>query len=119
MRSIERRSFMPKRLEHLVDEALLHTATLSGGLYVQRRTRRVLPKVAVGTVVLAGMGAATATASAGVGLVGLAAWYRKRERGRDALAAPGASPTVGDYGGQPFSAKDGKPVPAAGGMEHH
>jgi hypothetical protein len=122
-RSVERRSFMPKRLEHLIDEALLHTATLSGMLYVQRRTRRVLPKVAAGTAVLAGVGIATATAAAGVGAAGLAggaaALYRKRERARSALAAADPSPTVGDYPGRDSRGKDGTPEPAATEMEHH
>ncbi len=90
---------MPKRIERLIDEALLHTATLSGVLYVQRRIRRILPKVAIGAAVFAGVGAAAATAAAGLGAVGLiggaAAWYRKRKKDGAPAAAAGASPTMG------------------------
>ena len=99
---------MPKRMERLIDEALLFTATQTGVLYMQRRSRRVLPKVAVGTAVLAGVGAAAATAAAGLGAVGLAggavAWYRRRERNRVALTSSGAGapgtaaqPNLGDW----------------------
>ena len=79
---------MAKRFEHQIDEALLLVATQAGLLYVQRRTRRVFRKVAVGATVVTGVGMATATVAAGIGAVGLAggavAWHR---RGAKQLAA--------------------------------
>jgi hypothetical protein len=97
---------MHKRIDRLIDEALLLTATQTGVLYIHRRSRRALPKIAVGTAVLAGVGAAAATAAAGVGTAFLAGgalvWYRKREGSEAALAprdgAPfaGTQPNLGD-----------------------
>jgi hypothetical protein len=120
MKRVERRMMMPKRIERLIDEALLHTATLSGVLYAQRRTRRVLPKVAVGTAVLAGVGLATAATAAAVGAVGIAggatALYRKREKARAALAAAGPRPTMD---GRDFLVKDGRAEPAPADIERH
>jgi hypothetical protein len=112
---------MPKRIERLIDEALLHTATLSGVLYVQRRTRRALPKIAIGTAVFAGVGVAAATTAAGVGAVGLAGgavtWYRKREKARAPLAAAGGPPTVAESNGPDYLAKDNRAEPAPREME--
>lgn len=106
-----------KRVERVIDEALLHTATLSGVLYVQRRTRRALPKIAVGTAVLAGLGAAAATAAAGVGAVGLAggaaAWYRHRERQRSIPADAGPATPAVKPSSSSYVATDDKPEPAA------
>jgi hypothetical protein len=97
---------MQKRIDRLIDEALLLTATQTGMLYIQRRSRRALPKVAAGTAVLAGVGAAAATAAAGVGTAFLAGgalvWYRKREGSRAALprddgaSFAGTQPNIGD-----------------------
>lgn len=117
----ERSTLMQQRIERLIDEALLHTATLSGGLYVQRRTRRVLSKFAIGAAALAAVGMATATAAAGVGAVGLAggavAWYRKREKDRAAQAIGGSPPQVGEIHERDFG-KDGAEA-AAPEMEPH
>ncbi|MCL2768905.1 MAG: hypothetical protein FWD42_02180 [Solirubrobacterales bacterium] len=101
---------MQKRIDRLIDEALLLAATQAGVLYVHRRTRRALPRLALGTAVLAGVGAAAATAAATAGVVGLAAggaaWYRKRERSRAgtdeaATGAPAAAVTPNMGGGLP------------------
>ncbi|HXW59257.1 MAG TPA: hypothetical protein VEJ23_07235 [Solirubrobacteraceae bacterium] len=74
----------PKWIERQIDEALLLVATQAAFLYVHRRARRLLPKVAAGALVLTGLGAAAATVAAGVGAVGAAsgavAWYRYRSR---------------------------------------
>ena len=90
---IQRRVYVANRVDRLIDEALLLTATQTGFLYLHRRGRRALPKVVLGTGVVAGLGLVTAAAAAaaGVGLVGLAggglAWYRKREKSRAALSS--------------------------------
>jgi 4-amino-4-deoxy-L-arabinose transferase-like glycosyltransferase len=80
----------PKWLERQIDEALLLVATQAAFLYAQRRGRRMLPKMALGAAVLAGVGVAAATVAAGLGAVGLAggaaAWYRYKNRSRDTFS---------------------------------
>jgi hypothetical protein len=87
---------MPKRVERQIDEALLLVATQAGFLYVHRRARRALHKVAVGAAMVTGVGAATATVAAGIGAVGVAvgavAWYRHRTKRPAAAASAFASP---------------------------
>jgi hypothetical protein len=78
-----KRSRRTKWVDRQIDEALLGIAMQAGFLYAHRRVRRVLPKVAVGAVVVGGVGAAaaaTAVAAATVAGVGGAAWYRRSKR---------------------------------------
>jgi len=60
-----------RRIERGVDDALLATATWAGYLYVRRRIRRIFSRVAVGTVVVAGVGLV-------VTVVAALAWKRSR-----------------------------------------
>ncbi len=85
----------PKWIERQVDEALLLVATQAAFLYVQRRARRLLPKVVLGTAVVGGVGAVAATAAAGIGALALVgggvAWYRHRANSATAVATAFAS----------------------------
>jgi hypothetical protein len=80
---------MQKRIDRLIDEALLLAATQTSVLYLHRRGRRAFRKVALGTALLAGAGVAAATGAAAVGAAGLAGgalvWYRKSERSPSAV----------------------------------
>jgi hypothetical protein len=64
-----------KRLEHRIDDALLAAATTAGFLYIRRRVRRLLSRLALTASVTSGLGALGAAASA-------LAWQRKRRRHR-------------------------------------
>jgi hypothetical protein len=88
-----------KWVERQVDEALLLVATQAAFLYAHRRARRLLPKVAVGAAVITGVGAATATAAAGLGAVGVlggaGAWYRHRSKKAAAATVDWRPPAAG------------------------
>jgi hypothetical protein len=98
----------PKWVDRQIDEALLLVATQAAFLYAQRRGRRVLGKVVVGTAVATGVGVGVAAAAVGLGAIGVAggafAWYRQRSK-KSELATPAfdagwrpsgtAGPTVG------------------------
>jgi hypothetical protein len=115
-----------KWIDRQIDEALLLVATQAAFLYAQRRARRVLPKVALGTAVVTGVGAATAAAAAtaaGIGAVGLAGGgvvlYRRRAKSAAAVPATTAwSPAgagapsataVGSNAGDPPAKAAGSP----------
>jgi hypothetical protein len=93
-----------KWIDRQIDEALLLVATQAAFLYAQRRARRVLPRVALGTAVVTGVGAVTAAAAAtaaGIGAVGLAGGgvVLYRRRAKSAAAAVGASTAWRPAGG--------------------
>jgi hypothetical protein len=83
-----------KWIDRQIDEALLAVALQAGFLYAHRRARRVLPKVAVGAVVVTGAAVVTAAAAtaAGVGALGVAggaaAWYRRSKRSAETVPQP-------------------------------
>jgi hypothetical protein len=67
-----------KWLDRRIDEALLAISLEAGFLFVRRRVRRVVRRVAV----VSGVGVATATVVVGAAgiAVGLAAWWRRRAK---------------------------------------
>jgi hypothetical protein len=74
-----------------IDEALVTIATGATVLYARRVGRRLLPKVAVGAVVLGVVGLVAATIATVTGIVaagGVAAWYRNRKRAQSSAAMP-------------------------------
>jgi|HubBroStandDraft_3_1064219.scaffolds.fasta_scaffold373087_2 hypothetical protein len=73
MLDVDSPGMTPKRIEHQIDDALLATAATAGFLYVRRRVRRLLSRLALAASVTSGLGA--------LGAVGAAlAWRRKRGR---------------------------------------
>jgi len=99
-----KRSRRTKWVDRQIDEALLGIAMQASFLYAHRRARRALPKVALGAVVVTGVGAAAAATAAaaaaaatvaGVGAVGAAggaaAWYRRRSKKSSATASQAAA----------------------------
>jgi hypothetical protein len=69
-----------KRIERQIDEALLMASLGTGFVYVRRRVRRVRRKLAIGGAILAGTGAAVATAGAAGVVGGVVARYRGRAK---------------------------------------
>ncbi len=60
-----------KRIERQIDDALLATATTAGFLYLRRRFRRLLSRIALVASLTSGLGALGAAGAA-------LAWQRKR-----------------------------------------
>jgi hypothetical protein len=77
-------------LDRRFDDALLAISMETGFLYVRRRVRRVLRKLATGTAIVTGVGVATVAVTAGLGAlgtaVGAAAWLKARARRSAAMA---------------------------------
>lgn len=102
-----KRSRRTKWIDRQIDEALLGIAMQAGFLYVHRRARRALPKVALGAVVVTGAGAAAAVAAtvAGIGAAGgAAAWYRRSRKS----SASSLQPAVGSWRPSGVGAAPGK-----------
>jgi hypothetical protein len=71
MLNVDSPGMASKRIEHQIDDALLATATAAGFLYVRRRVRRLLSRLALAVTATSGLGA--------IGAAGAAlAWQRKR-----------------------------------------
>ncbi len=87
-----------KRFDRQIDDLLLTTATTLGMIYARRRVRRAVPKVLLGTGVLAA-GTVVAATAIGIGTLGVggaaAVWYRRRANAAGAAndwQAPPAAP---------------------------
>jgi hypothetical protein len=106
-----------KWIDRQVDEALLTVSTVTGMMYARRRARRVMPKVALGTAVVVGVGAAAVVAATGLGVLGVggaAAWYQRRSKSAapaDSWQAPPAPVRSSFVDADPLEAA---PAPTAG-----
>jgi len=75
MLDIDSLGMTSKRIEHKIDDALLATATTAGFLYVRRRVRRLLSRLAATAAVASGLGALGAAGA-------VVTWQRKRAQRR-------------------------------------
>jgi hypothetical protein len=107
-------------LDRRFDDALLAIAMEAGFLYARRRVKRILRTLGRGTVLVTGVGVATAAVTAGVGALGAAcgaaAWLRARARRSAAMARASAfadTPAAGASPGATTSAGSNSDGPAA------
>ena len=95
-------------LERRFDDALLAITMEAGFLYVRRRVRRVLRKLASRTALVTGVGVATVLVTAGIGVLGAAcgtaAWLKGRARRSAAMARASAFTSAPAAGAAPVGA---------------